>query len=490
MKRVGRQTLIYGAGILLSRAVAFIMLPIYTRFLTPSDYGILQLIDMTLEVLSIIAGSRIASGIYLYYHRAKEPQEKRAVVSTALILVLVTYGLVAAVTLVAAPTVSAWVFRTSAYGNLLRIAAAGFFLNALVWIPLHYIRLKERPGLYVIVSAVKLVMQLGLNIYFVVVLERAVEGVLLSTLIANAVIGCGLAVYLLKDVGVHFSRDASRKLLRYGVPLIGTQIATFVATFSDRFFIERAAGTAEVGIYGLAYQFGFLLAAVGYQPFHMVWEPVRFEIAKRDDRDQIYARSFLYFNILLLTTAVGIVLFVEDVIRVMSDPAFHRAAELVPLIVLAYVLQSWTGFHDLGILMREKTEHITLANWAGAIVSLFGYWWLVPAYLGWGAAIATVAGFAVRQIIVYSVSQRLWPIAFDWPPIWRLAAISLAVSLTAILLPTTGILLSVGLRLLLFAIYLAGVWHANIIPPEGREAVIAVVRDPRGAMSTLRGKNG
>src|SRR2546423_10760336 len=84
MSRIGRHGLIYGAGVLLSKAVAFFMLPVYTHYLTPADYGVLQLIDMVLEGASIVAGSRLAAGIFPFYHKAETDDEPRAALSTAM----------------------------------------------------------------------------------------------------------------------------------------------------------------------------------------------------------------------------------------------------------------------------------------------------------------------------------------------------------------------------------------------------------------------
>ena len=77
MSRVGRHTLIYGAGMMLSRAISFVMLPVYTRYLTPADYGVMELIGTTLDLIAIIAGARIAAGIFRFlveFVRGNEPQ--------------------------------------------------------------------------------------------------------------------------------------------------------------------------------------------------------------------------------------------------------------------------------------------------------------------------------------------------------------------------------------------------------------------------------
>src|ERR1051326_838260 len=196
-------------------------------------------------------------------------------------------------------------------------------------VPLAFLRLREQSLPYTYVTAGKLVLQLSLNIVFLAGLGLGVKGVFISALLATTVTGVGLGIYLVRCVGFRFSSDSARSLLRYGVPLIGMHIATFIATFGDRYFLRTSSDVTAVGLYSLAYQFGFILSALGFGPFAMMWEPMRFAVAKRPDKDEVYARAFIYMNLLLLSTALGITLFVGDVIRVMSAPAFHRAADSI-----------------------------------------------------------------------------------------------------------------------------------------------------------------
>src|SRR5438445_3530933 len=90
-------------------------------------------------------------------------------------------------------------------------------------------------------------------------------------------------------------------------------------TFGDRYFLNKAGDAAVVGLYGLAYQFGFLLFALAWEPFNSIWEPARFAIARRADRDEVYARVFVYFNVYLITLTVGIALFAHDFLNLRSE---------------------------------------------------------------------------------------------------------------------------------------------------------------------------
>ena len=471
MGSVRRHTLIYGLGVILSRAISFIMLPVYTRFLTPADYGVMELIGMTLDFIAIIAGAQMAVGIFRYYHKADTDSERRAVVSTALLGMGLSYATVGAVTWLFANPLSTLVFGSAIHGDLIRIASVTLAFQSLMTVPLAYARVRDRSMLFVLANFARLVIGLGFNILFLVFLGMGVKGVLLSSLIASTVVGLWLAVGVLRDVGFHFSRAATRDLLRYGIPMIATSIATFITTFGDRYFLQAAGDTAAVGLYSLAYTFGFMLAVIGYVPFMQVWEAKRFEVAKRPDRDAVLAQGFLYLNVLMLTVAVGIALFVNDLLHVMTSPAFYAAGALVPVILVAYVLQGWTSLQDIGILVRERTEFVTLANWIAAAVAVAGYALLVPRWLGWGAAIATVAAFLVRHVLIYALSQRLWPVRYRWAPVIRLSTLAVVTALAGLLVPQDNLLRSIALHAALFLAYLVALWHVGILSGEDKRIV-------------------
>jgi O-antigen/teichoic acid export membrane protein len=469
---IGRHSLIYAAGIFASKGVAFLLLPVYTRYLTPADYGILQLIVMTMEVIALIAGSRLAHGIFHFYHKAETERDKRSVLSTALALLVMTYGLTAAAAIVLAPVITAAVFGEGAhYAGYLRIAVLAMAGEALVIVPVAFLQLKARSKFLVHVQLAKLVLQASLNIIFLIPLGMGVRGVLLSSLISNAIVGVVLATLLLRTNGFVIAAGHARDLVRFGVPLMVTQVATMLLMFGDRFFLNRAAGEATVGLYGLAHQFGMLLLLVAYIPFEQIWNPTRFEVARRPDRDEIFARAFTYLNLVLISGGVGIGLFVSDVLGIMAAPAFHPAAALVPGILLGFLFQAWMSFHNVALLITERTTWYAAVNWIGAGIALVGFVTLIPLFGAAGAVATFVVAFSTRWVIVYALGQHFWPVRYRWKPSLIALGWGTAVVLAAWLLPATSLRLSVPLHIGLFAAYLAVLWRLPILARAEREAI-------------------
>ena len=488
-RQLGRHGLVYGIGMMLNKVVAFVMLPIYTRFLRPSDYGLLQLVDMALEVLSIAAGSRLAAGIFHFYHKAETEAEKRSVLSTAMLILGASYVLVSGAAYMAAPRIATLVLGGAEYADLVRLGTARLAFESLIIVPMAYLQVRDRSGAFVVANAIRMVIQMTLSIIFVVGLGYGAAGVLASGLIGTVVVGVILGVMFFRDVGLHPSKSAAGDLIRFGLPFLATQVATFIATFSDRYFLREAADAAAVGLYGLAYQFGFLLFSVAYVPFNRVWEPMRFTVAKQVDRDIIYARVFVYFNLVMVTVALGIALFVHDGLRIIADPAYHAASGLVPIILVAYLLQGWTGFHNVGLFYRERSGLITWANWAAAAVALTGYVFLIPIWYGYGAAVTTVIAFAVREIMIYAFSQRLWPVKYDWLPVVRTLLAGLVVFAVHELVPIGNLWLSLAFQSGLFVVFLGAIWFGGILSISDRQAVAAIVKSPRAGLAALRGRD-
>jgi O-antigen/teichoic acid export membrane protein len=176
-------------------------------------------------------------------------------------------------------------------------------------------------------------------------------------------------------------------------------------------------------------------------------------------------------NLLLISAALGITLFASDGLRLLTLPAFYPAAKIVPVVLIAYIFQSWTGMQDVGIHLRERTEFITLANWIAALVAIAGYMLLIPRWLGWGAAIATVLSFGVRYLIILRVSLRFLPVHYQWTPVFRIIGLALGAALLSIAEPAEGIATSLAIRAAIFVLYVAAVWRAGVLTDDERSAV-------------------
>ncbi len=178
----------------------------------------------------------------------------------------------------------------------------------------------------------------------------------------------------------------------------------------------------------------------------------------KEERDGHYDRGFFYYNLLLITVAFGIAVFIRPVIKVMTTPEFHPAAYLVPIILLAYVAEAWADVFRFAFDVTERTRYSTYATWIVVVVVLVLYTVLIPRYGAYGAAVATVLGFSLRATLVYLWARRLWPIDYRWRRHLTLLGLGIAVAASTWAVPNTTIVTQVGIGIGAVLAYFAAVY--------------------------------
>lgn len=486
MRRLGKNTTIYTMSILVTRSASFLLLPLYTRYLTPADYGVLQLLEMTVDIAAILLTAGMTSGMAVFYFKAASDDERDAVVSTTFLLDL--YVSLAATALLVATSYWTWQFVLLGSGTprMVQLAGLNFTLNMLSGIPMALMRFRQEPRLVVAASLSRFALQVSFNIAFIVGLGLGPMGILLSTFLANLIVGGTLSAWLLRNVGRRFVRSIGASLVRFGLPYQITFAGSFIVTFGDRYFLQASHGVAVVGLYALAYQFGFLLSQVASEPFLQAWSPQMYLLAKRprDERDARFDHALFLFSVVLLTGAVGLALGTPALLRVMTTPAFFDAAGVVPIILLAYVLQSLMAMVKFGIDYAERPKYFTWATWTSVAVTVCGYFVLIPRWGGYGAAWATVIGFAVRLGMSYYWSQRLFPVKYTWHRVLSVGACAAVVVVVARLVPVDSTVAAIVVAAAGLSIYLLGLWSLVLRSSE-RGGIMRALRTPRSALATL-----
>ncbi len=437
IKNIGKHTFIYGVGMVLSKLASFIMLPIYTHYLTPADYGVMELLATTIDVIGTVAGIGLANSVVKFHAEYNDPQEKREVLSTASMATVGIAMLVALGGFAFSSGLSELILKDAGRPLYFQVFFLIYLLTTAEALPLLYLRIRNRSRLFVALSLAKLIGMLSLNILFVVYLRMGVLGVLYSSLIVTGLSGLTLSTFMLRQTGLHFSLTKLKAMASFSYPLMFVYLGNFMLVFSDRYFLSQYGDIAQVGIYSLAYKFAFLLSALAFTPFGMVWGPQRFEIARRADAREIFSRVFVYLNIVVGGIGMGLALFVEDFIEVMSAPAYHPAHRLVAILLAAQVMHHWTAYANMGLLLKNRTGLFARASYIGVAAVIGLNFLLIPPWGMYGAAAATLLAYGVRFTAVNIAAQRIYPIDYRWATIAKMYAIfGAAVGLRAILPPS------------------------------------------------------
>lgn len=467
---------IYGLGSVGIRVAGLLLVPLYTYNLSPAEYGVIEYLDLLALAIAMLFGLGLANAIYRFYYEAPEGAERKRVVSTALLPVLAVSFAISAGLYLLAPWIAREVFHDPRFTRYLRILFAGFGFNMVAEFGMTYLAVLLRSAAYSAITIVKFVVGALLNILFLVGLRWGVEGILVSNLITNVALGVVLLVHVVRTNGMAFDGPVFRKMVAYGYPLVLVQISLFGINFADRFFLQASAGFVQVGIYALAYKFGIMLNTFVVASFFQVWNAKSFEVAAHPGAREFYRKVFNWFTIGLIVAGVGMALVIRDVIGIVAPDSYAAAARLVPLIVVAYVLNGVGTYFELGLKLENRTPLLAVIFAGTCGVCLILYWILIPRYGMFGAVLATALAFAFKAVWVHREATRVYPIPFDFGRLLPVALLGGAVCAGRALVPDLPLVASLGLSLVLFALFVGLLWGLGGIRREERDAISAWIR--------------
>ena len=475
---------LYVFATLASKFIGFFMIPVYTHLIDTPGYGVLEMAQLITDVTGMIFAFGLANAAMRYYAQAGEDERAaKRVISTAQIAALVA-GLAGALVL----------FMTSASiaehlfdGRPTRLVwyLAGSTLGAgISGIPLAYLRIRERSKFFVAISLGQFVTALFLNILFVVVLRMGAEGVLLSGVITQLGFGLFLTITTLREVGSDFDRPILGKLARFGAPLLLSSAGTLLLTTGDRFIVKELVGLGAVGLYGLGYKLGFIAQQLLVGPFFLVWQPRSYAIEHDPEARTVYARVFTLFFALLVFGATCLSVMAKDMVHVLAKSDYHDAWRYVPWIAFACVCNGIQVYCRIGIFLKGKTEQIGIIMLVTAIVSLTASWFATDAYGATGAAVVTLASYAVLAFAMSFASRRMYKIPYERARLLKVVASALVAGALGVLNPCDHLALSIAWNGAACLSFVATLFALRFFTPDERRWALdrlAAVRARRSA---------
>src|SRR5215469_15830465 len=398
----------YAIGNIARRFVGFVMLPIYTRFLTPADYGVIGLLTFALALMEPLLGARLGWAVPKFYFDARDHRGRRAVIWGALILTGAASA-VSVLVLVLFRNVAAEIL----FGNRKYALALGLFAISLLTQPIEqtgmtYLRLRERSGLFLTFSVTKLLFQLVLNLLLVVWWRGQVIGVVLSAVISSVAIAIGSTLYVAAHEAPAFDWQVTKKMMQFCWPLWLSAIAGIYIGASGALFLRTFDTLSDVGRLQLALKFASTVGMLLWVPFLQHWEPMSFRYYKEVDGKRKFQVAFIAISALMFIGGAGISIFAEPVIKVMAAKSFYTAVTVVPILTFALILDKMRTFFDFSFMITDRTKMRGAYQYGTAVVLTIAYVALIPRFGLMGAATAQCVTFVGTFIYVYFLSRRYY----------------------------------------------------------------------------------
>lgn len=397
--------------------------------MAPGLYGQVVIIFSWFAILNVLLAYGMETAFFRFYSKS---DDKEKVVSTSLISIVVTTFLF---------LVFGWLFQSS-LANVLEIDVKYIkfvicivTLDALVMIPFAWLRANEKPMRYAVIRILNVAINLGLNIFFLLVLPNLIENdaasmfagiykpdfqiayIFISNLIASGITFLLMLQPYLKS-SYYFDFDLFKKMMKYSWPVLVAGVAFSINEVFDRILLKKlldpSISEAKVGMYSACYKLGLFMTLFA-TAFRMGIEPFFFSHSDSENPQKTYAQITNYFVIIGSVILLTVIVF-ADVLKELfvRDEAYWEAMSIVPIIVLASFFLGI--YHNLSVWYKvtDKTRYGALISVIGAIITIGINYIFIPTIGYMASAIATLLAYGTMMVLSYYLGKSRYPVPYNF----------------------------------------------------------------------------
>lgn len=414
--KFGKETLIYGFGGILSKSIGFILIPVYTRIFTPSDYGTLEMMAVIISFISAILTMGLDSAqSFFFFEQKKYGIQKQKKVITTILQWRIFWGvIVITIASMLSPLLNIYFFEQKLSFIFFITAFLYALFNTVMSQSIEIFRLLYRPWPYVIIGLIHSIISgiciLTLVLYF----KQGVFGYFAGSFIATLLLAC-LSWLLSKDY-IDFSTPTFLmlpKILKFGLPLLPASLAFYAMNTMDRWFIQYFHGAEMLGIYAVGTKFALILA-IGVETFRKAWWPLALDSMHKNNGEETFRMIGRLYISIGVCAVTGLTIISPWLIRLITPKEFHSAWPIVGILSWQSLFYGFYLIACAGIWKEKKTYITMYLMTVSAGLNMILNYILVPKFGGIGAAIATSTTYLTWVIITMIISERFWRIQFPY----------------------------------------------------------------------------
>ncbi|WP_186667710.1 lipopolysaccharide biosynthesis protein [Sporosarcina sp. BP05] len=390
-KKLFNNTLVFAMGSLGSKLISFLLVPLYTYYLTKSEFGMVDLIITTTSLLVPIFTLSIFEAVLRF--AMDENYDKQTILVNSLFVTLLGF-----ISLLFIYPILMNVFPFENYLNFLYILLFTQSINASLS---QYIRASGYVKLFAINGIFNAFILLITSIVFLIVFDMGIIGYVVSPIIANTLSSIFLIVNGKIQQDFNFKKINLRlmtEMMRYSIPLIPNSLMWWIMVFSDRYIITYFLGLSANGLYAVANKIPSILSIIN-SIFFQAWQMSAIEEKDSEDKSEFFSNVFNLFSVVLLISSSLILLHLKIIIDILVSDIYFDVWKYVPFLLLGVIFSSFSAFLGTNYIATKKTSGVLKTTILGAIINISINIILIPLIGINGATIGTMISFFIVWII-------------------------------------------------------------------------------------------
>lgn len=416
---------IYSGGAIVGKFVSFFMLPLYAHILRGDGYAVIGILDASVAILVALLGYGIRGTCVRLYHDETETKRRQAVISTGIYLITVsTVALVIPLIILSRP-LTAVLLNDPNLAHLLIMVLISLVFDMGGQGASSWLLIQSRSITFASLELIRLIINLSLNIWLLVIRDMGLNGYFVSALASNVTVGSLYMCLAFRACKHRFDKEIVKKMIAYLGPLVPGSVIAYASQQAERFIVRFRIDLASVGVLEMGYKFPMLIAQMITTPFMQSWDTRRFSlIANDEEAPRRIGEMFTYY--LFLVTYVGLVMAVmlEPILVILTPPEFHIAYRIAQIEIVTLIFSGVYYHVAVGLLYAKQTRVLSTIR-GGTSLGKIGVSWILISKFGimgaaWSGAIIAV----LTAVIVFLLSQRRFRMTIEWANCAAIAAIA------------------------------------------------------------------
>jgi O-antigen/teichoic acid export membrane protein len=407
-------------GMVSVQMLGLITFPILTRILTKEEYGILGLVTTTMLFAVAVAKAGLSDAIVRFYKECSEVPEKLVVFSSTVIMRGVVFALVTALIYVMVfPSINRGLRINEKYIVSFMIMGIYLFVRPLNIIVLNILKVRGKTILLNVINLIEKAISIALSLLLLTLIFHNIYGYFIGVIISELIISIVLFYWFFvnyKVVPSVVSKELTLKLIKFGCPLLVSELCFLLLSYADRFMIVAYYGEAAVGLYSVGYNLAMYIANILVSSISYAIVPMYVEIYESEGKER--TEEFLktcthYIFVLIIPLCFGYFAISKDLIITLASEKYAAAATFSPIILVASFLIAMNTVFNAGLYLQKKTGVILQIMLVGIIVNIGMNLFLLPKFGLMGAAVATLGAGLITTISTVALSYRYISIPVD-----------------------------------------------------------------------------
>lgn len=414
-KQLFSDAAIYAFANILQRGMMLILLPIYARYFTKSEFGAVDLLYQSILILILISSIGLPQGLPRGFYKENVTEEdNKKLLGVLVIFILPITLLFFFLVWIFSESISNILFNSQGEKNWVQLGALLFVAMVLQQFPMQILKAKKLVTQFSIWSIVTFILVAGSNVYLIVFKEMGLPGMLISSIIGFGSVGVILTARLSANIIINFEWERLKPLLAFGLPMLPALLFRKIIDVSDRYFIPQLHSMDTLGEYVMGVKIANIVEIVVLTPFLFAWQPFFYSIANQTNAKEIFAKVTFYYFMILSFVFLAIIVFAPHILNVIGNGEYSASETIVTILVLASLLNGIQYSISPGIHLGNKLAQEAVCMFVAAIVNIIFNLLLIPEYGGEGAAYATLIAYGFYLVVTFLLANKYYPIKYPY----------------------------------------------------------------------------